>query len=115
MRVPPLSRTGPRGAYAAVFFASRLLWRAAAFLWISPLAAARSSIRIAFWRSSALEPSAWAFFSAVRSADRWARLRTFAARDFRMFFFAEAMFGTTELSKVAMMVRARDGPERPES
>jgi hypothetical protein len=34
--------------------------------------------------------------SAVRSAERCARLRTAAARDFRMFFLAEAMFGTVE-------------------
>lgn len=29
--------------FAAAFFAMRLLWRAAVFLWISPLRAARSS------------------------------------------------------------------------
>jgi hypothetical protein len=32
--------------------------------------------------------------TAVRSADLWARLRMAAARDFRMFFFAEARLGT---------------------
>jgi hypothetical protein len=30
----------------------------------------------------------------VRSDDRWARLRALAARDFRRFFFADAIFGT---------------------
>jgi hypothetical protein len=33
--------------------------------------------------------------SAVRSAERCARLRTVAARDFLMFFFADAIFGTS--------------------
>jgi len=37
-----------------------------------------------------------AFLRAVRSAERCARLRTAAARDFRMFFLADAMFGTVE-------------------
>jgi hypothetical protein len=31
--------------------------------------------------------------------ERWARLRTVAARDFRMFFFADAIFGTKTLSR----------------
>ena len=39
-----------------------------------------------------------AFLSAVRSAERCARLRTAAARDFRMFFFADSIFGTAKLS-----------------
>jgi hypothetical protein len=42
-----------------------------------------------------------AFLSAVRSVERWARLRMAAARDFRMFFFAEAIFGT-KLSRNAV-------------
>jgi hypothetical protein len=45
-------------------------------------------------RSSAEAVGAFAFLSAVRSAERWARLRAVAARDFRMFFFADAIFGT---------------------
>jgi hypothetical protein len=39
-------------------------------------------------------PPADARLTAVRSADLWARLRIAAARDFRMFFFAEARLGT---------------------
>ena len=45
-------------------------------------------------RSSAVASGLRAFLSAVRSAERWARLRTAAARDFRMFFLADAIFGT---------------------
>ena len=45
-------------------------------------------------RSSADDVGALAFLSAVRSAERWARLRAVAERVFRMFFFADAMFGT---------------------
>src|SRR6476619_3121662 len=77
--------------YFAVF-AMRLLWRAAAFLWIRPLREARSSRLTAASLSPALPPEAR--LSAVRSADFWARLRIAAARDFRMFFLAEARFGT---------------------
>ena len=46
--------------------------------------------------SSAVAPLVLAFLSAVRRADRWARLRTVAARDLRMFFSAERIFGTNE-------------------
>jgi hypothetical protein len=59
-------------------------------------------------RSSAVAVGALAFLSAVRSAERWARLRAVAARDFRMFFFADAIFGTkvsknsVELARVAI-------------
>ena len=49
---------------------------------------------MAFVRSAAVAVGALAFLSAVRSAERWARLRTVAARDFRMFFLADAIFGT---------------------
>jgi hypothetical protein len=45
-------------------------------------------------RSSAVDVGALAFLSAVRSAERWARLRAVAERVFRMFFFADAIFGT---------------------
>ena len=44
--------------------------------------------------TSADAPAAFAFLSAVRNAERCARLRTVAARDLRMFFFADAIFGT---------------------
>jgi hypothetical protein len=37
--------------------------------------------------------------SAVRKAERCARLRTVAARDLRMFFLADAIFGTKNVSK----------------
>ena len=74
-------------------FASRLLCRAAAFLWISPLREARSRSLTAASLSSAV-PAEEARLSAVRRADLWARFRIAAARDFRMFFFAEAILGT---------------------
>ena len=45
---------------------------------------------------------AFAFLSAVRSAERCARLRTVAARDLRMFFLADAMFGTKKISGIAV-------------
>jgi hypothetical protein len=44
-----------------------------------------------------VEPAAFAFLAAVRSAARCARLRTAAARDLRMFFLAEAILGTNYL------------------
>jgi len=47
--------------------------------------------------TSADAPAAFAFLSAVRNAERCARLRTVAARDLRMFFFADAIFGTKNL------------------
>src|SRR6185369_17744434 len=50
-------------------------------------------------RSAGVAVGAFAFLSAVRSADRCARLRTVAARDFRMFFFADAIFGTKKISR----------------
>ena len=62
-----------------------------------PFRAARSSRLTAVRRSSALALGAFAFFSAVRSAERCARLRAVAARAFRMFFFADAIFGTSYL------------------
>jgi hypothetical protein len=73
-------------------FAILLLWRAAAFLWMRPLREARSRSLTAASLSSAFPADAR--LRAVRSADFWARLRMAAARDFRMFFFAEARFGT---------------------
>src|SRR6476661_7876286 len=61
---------------------------------MSPLRAARSRRLTALVRSSALAVGASDFLRAVRSAERCARLRMAAARDFRMSFFAERMFGT---------------------
>jgi hypothetical protein len=93
-------KEAPRGASSILrcfsYFAARarrLLCRAAAFLWISPFRAARSRSLTAARLSSAL-PAEDARLSAVRSADLWARFRIAAARDFRMFFFAEAILGT---------------------
>lgn len=74
-------------------FASRLLCLAAAFLWMSPFREARSRSLTAVSFSSAFPPEE-ARLSAVRRADLWARFRIAAARDFRMFFFAEAILGT---------------------
>ncbi len=59
-----------------------------------PFRAARSSNLTAWSLASTDAPGAFAFLSAVRSAERCARLRTVAVRDLRMFFFAEAIFGT---------------------
>ena len=56
---------------------------------MSPLRAARSSKLTAANRSSAVDVGAFAFFTAVRNAERWARLRAVAARALRMFFFAD--------------------------
>ncbi len=54
--------------------------------------------------SAALASDACAFFSAVRSDERWARLRAIAARDLRIFFFADAIFGTRNLQKFLVLV-----------
>ena len=43
--------------------------------------------------------------TAVRNAARCARLRTVAARVLRMFFLADAIFGTKTISKNAMKRR----------
>ncbi len=75
-------------------FATWLLCRAALFGWIKPFRAARSSNAVAAFFTAGVEPGALAFFTAVRSAARCARLRTAAARDLRMFFLAEAILGT---------------------
>ncbi len=83
-------------AGALARFAIRLFCRAAAFLWIRPFRAARSRSVVAIPRTSADAPSTLAFLRAVRSAERCARLRAWAARDFRIFFFAEAIFGTED-------------------
>jgi hypothetical protein len=106
---PPRASTRTAGAQAvaASFLASCDLCRAALFLWISPLRAARSSRLTADTATSGVAPSARAFLSAVRRADRCARLRTAAARDFRMFFLAEAMFGTKGLSTFGSKERDR--------
>src|SRR3954470_8322281 len=86
-------------------FARRLLCLAAAFLWINPFRDARSRSLTAASFSSAFPP-ADARFSAVRSADLWARFLIAAARDLRMFFFAEAIFGTNWSPKILSMMVA---------
>ena len=47
--------------------------------------------------------------SAVRKAERCARLRTVAARDLRMFFLADAIFGTKSVSKRTLWVGLWEG------
>src|SRR5690348_11855345 len=74
--------------------AIRLLYRPAALRWMRPLRAARSSSLTAWSFTSAEAPGALAFLSAVRNVERWARFRALAARDFRRFFFADAILGT---------------------
>lgn len=84
------------GAALAYFaFASRDFCRAAAFMWMSPLRAARSSSCTAFALSAGDEASTFAVFIAVRSVARWERLRAVAVRVLRMFFFADAILGTS--------------------
>ena len=109
----PPARFVVRGSPQAVAtaFVRWLFCRAARFLCTSPLRAARSSRLMAADRSSAVAVGALAFLSAVRSAERCARLRTVAARDFRMFFFADAIFGTKKLS--GKFGRTRDRRESP--
>ena len=63
-----------------------------------PLRAARSSSFTAANFAALLAPGAAAFFTAVRKAARCARLRTVAARVLRMFFLADAIFGTNSIS-----------------
>jgi hypothetical protein len=96
----PDKKEAPSGAslhyVATAYFAAlarRLLCLAAAFLWIRPFREARSRSLTAASFSSAFPPEE-ARLSAVRRADLWARFRIAAARDFRMFFFAEAILGT---------------------
>src|SRR5665647_1269297 len=72
---------------------------------MSPFRAARSSSTTASVFTSGVASVATAFLSAVRSAERWARLRMAAARDFRMFFFAEAIFGTKSLQTLDVCLR----------
>src|SRR6185369_494054 len=62
-------------------------------------------------RSAGVAVGAFAFLSAVRRADRCARLRTVAARDFRMFFFADAIFGTKKLSRNSIGVAFFANPQ----
>ena len=74
-----------------------------------PLRAARSSSLAAASLTSAVAPGALAFFSAVRKAERCARLRTVAARDLRMFFLADAIFGTKESPKNQGFLLTQEG------
>jgi hypothetical protein len=86
------------------------LFLAALLGWINPFRAARSSSVVAVALASAVASGAFAFLSAVRKAERCARLRTVAARDLRMFFFADAIFGTKEISKKMRDIRViREG------
>ena len=66
-------------------------------MWIRPLRAARSRRLTAASFSSDEAPAVRARLRAVRNAERCARLRTVAARDLRMFFFADAILGTNLL------------------
>lgn len=93
--------SSPFGFFAYRLFAIALFRRAAVFLWMRPFLAARSMSLTAANLVWALAPAVVAFFTAVRSAERCARLRTVAARDLRMFFFADAIFGTKSVSKRA--------------
>jgi hypothetical protein len=74
-----------------------------------PLRAARSSNLVAVALISAVASGAFAFLSAVRRAERCARLRTVAARDLRMFFLADAMFGTKKVSRKAVKYCVSEG------
>jgi hypothetical protein len=75
-------------------FASRLLCRAAALRWIRPFLAARSKRLTAVRRSAGVASDWRARLTAVRRVERCALLRAVAARDLRMSFLDEAMFGT---------------------
>ena len=72
---------------------SRPLYRAAALRWMRPFRAERSSNWIARFLSEGEAPAVLAFFRAVRSEDRWARLRAAAATDFRWCLAADAILG----------------------
>src|SRR6476660_5438501 len=86
-----------------------LLWRAAVLRWIKPLRAARSRSLVAASLDSADACGSFAFLSAVRRAERCARLRTVAARDLRMFFLPDAIFGTKSVSKRTLRVGLWEG------
>ena len=91
---------------------SLLLLRAALFRWMSPLRAARSSSFAAANFTSAVAPGALSFLSAVRNAERCARLRAVAARDLRMFFLADAIFGTKQVSEEGKKCVVHEGTAR---
>jgi Zn-dependent protease len=61
---------------------------------MSPFRAARSRSWFAARTTSGVASAAFACLSAVRKAERCARLRTVAARVLRTFFSADAIFGT---------------------
>src|SRR5205814_8882683 len=80
---------------------------------MSPLRAARSRSLVAASLAAGVAFSSFAFLSAVRRAERCARLRTVAARDLRMFFLADAIFGTKlDLQKIDEGQRNNDGKPR---
>src|SRR5687767_2261687 len=64
---------------------------------MSPLRAALSRRVTAAVTSAPGAASTCAFFRAVRRAERCARFRAMAALDLRMFFFADAIFGTDDV------------------
>lgn len=84
-----------QGAYFC--FATLDLWRAAVLRWMSPFRAARSRRLTADFFSAGVDAGDCARLRAVRSAARWARFRTDAARDFLMFFFADAIRGKSRV------------------
>src|SRR5438270_14093744 len=73
-----------------------------------PLRAARSSSFTAWSLASGVEPAACAFLRAVRIAERCARFRTCAARDLRMFLFAEAILGTESSCNALYEIKQRE-------
>src|SRR5207249_6412524 len=76
--------------------ARRDFCRAALFLWMSPLRAARSrtlAARAYAAAAASAVAAARTCFSAVRSDERWARLRMVRVRAWRIAFFADLIFG----------------------
>lgn len=66
--------------------------------------------RVAFFLSAGDDAADFAVFSAVRSAARCDRLRAVAALVLRMFFFADAILGTDDLSRGGNGARDVAGP-----
>ena len=84
-------------AFVLTYFASLDLFRAALFLWINPLRAARSSnLTAAAYAcvASCFVPAARTRFSAVRRVERCARLTMAWRRDCRIAFLEDSKFGT---------------------
>src|SRR5213592_4073618 len=95
-----------RSGYAVAFSRNRFtsvarrdFCRAALFLWISPLRAARSSTRAASAYATAAASAVAAArtcFRAVRRDERCARLRMVRARAWRIAFLADLIFGMAQ-------------------